>query len=1059
MVEQRGVDIHPVLPFINSLTIGINPEEVGQGAFSFTTDLPSYGMLKSATEVSEKGLDLFKSKAATKANKKATALFVDTETSGLGLRDMVRSLTASLMEIGETGAVQIDPLQSVINAHILTSPMQRHIVTEADGTVKRFGQKVIELETASGGGEVFDTADAVGRQKLAQMYKKFFQTAVEADYVVAHNAKFDFQKILLSASSLQEFNMDDEAVALAEQFKALADDGRIVNSLDLVRGYLRNQIVDHVASQVGAGVDANQITEEILTKMLAPETLIKAGTGGSVTPNAVSNIVGATNLLRLIEEDSLEGANFIETLARGGNAAHQANADTILTEYMTRFVLENKLKYGFDAQTALGSGSKVTLARREIMHASAFVPVTNIASTQMMSQAVFSYNTSAKGIRDIQIMNQSTGGIIRYDKATNSFAEYSSNQQPKIIGLKPTLSQGSPISPGSTGETEVRRILQGLRSGQIQESEYKIINSGINVSEASRADKILANISKATAIQSSTSPFVLSAELSAGNVQAQEAFVDALAGTRQFLGYNNYGYTTELMRDLGITPYMTPSYEYITDTAADNYLTKLAKSRMPSVVDDPEMRRIFTEIATVTGAVPYTGVGAGQQGGLAKKIVEQSFAASGVTGVTPDLLATRIGEFNANTGSKIGPMLGEMGISFFEGQQTNYMFNRFNQISRPIISQDILENIQVTVGQGANQRMVGLTSQEFMQEYSSNIYGLSVTERQGERRVNLVQGNLMADAEKGTQVIERQMAQEIAAGYVDQLALKTSAMTVDQAVEAGLFEDSISGRRQASEFARRLELDGGRDQLVEELTNTISERGYVRGTLTGQAGETLSGMLEEFSGENDSVLFQRGFQFSVVDSGDGYVAIQGRIPDKVLDVLEGVSPELKDAVDQIRSGRVQKELYDTYLAAAETAYRDETFRDKIIRAFSSKGLDSNLGIRGADRALRDQAVREAYQKIAPKVGIGLLAVGTLGLGYYITKKRREKKLYDETIKSQPTERAEYVQSTNDTLSQSLALKSTRRDPLVTAGVVGNLDRNKIGHTAMGPNKYDHLYGR
>jgi hypothetical protein len=30
--------------------------------------------------------------------------------------------------------------------------------------------------------------------------------------------------------------------------------------------------------------------------------------------------------------------------------------------------------------------------------------------------------------------------------------------------------------------------------------------------------------------------------------------------------------------------------------------------------------------------------------------------------------------------------------------------------------------------------------------------------------------------------------------------------------------------------------------------------------------------------------------------------------------------------------------------------------------------------------------------------------------------------------------------------------------LVTAGVVGNLDRNKIGHTKMGPNKNNHLYG-
>jgi hypothetical protein len=30
--------------------------------------------------------------------------------------------------------------------------------------------------------------------------------------------------------------------------------------------------------------------------------------------------------------------------------------------------------------------------------------------------------------------------------------------------------------------------------------------------------------------------------------------------------------------------------------------------------------------------------------------------------------------------------------------------------------------------------------------------------------------------------------------------------------------------------------------------------------------------------------------------------------------------------------------------------------------------------------------------------------------------------------------------------------------LATAGVVGNLDRRRTGHTQMGPRKYDHLFG-
>ena len=51
-----------------------------------------------------------------------------------------------------------------------------------------------------------------------------------------------------------------------------------------------------------------------------------------------------------------------------------------------------------------------------------------------------------------------------------------------------------------------------------------------------------------------------------------------------------------------------------------------------------------------------------------------------------------------------------------------------------------------------------------------------------------------------------------------------------------------------------------------------------------------------------------------------------------------------------------------------------------------------------------------------------------------------------------------VQEANSGIQQDNQQTSARRDPLVTAGVVGNLDRNKIGHTGMGPNKYNHLYG-
>jgi hypothetical protein len=100
---------------------------------------------------------------------------------------------------------------------------------------------------------------------------------------------------------------------------------------------------------------------------------------------------------------------------------------------------------------------------------------------------------------------------------------------------------------------------------------------------------------------------------------------------------------------------------------------------------------------------------------------------------------------------------------------------------------------------------------------------------------------------------------------------------------------------------------------------------------------------------------------------------------------------------------------------------------------------------------------ETYRRLKPKIGYGALAVGAVATGYYLNEKRKENNLYDETLEQQPYEKTGFVSEQNSGFAQINSPISSRRDPLTTAGVVGNLDRNKIGHTQMGPNKYNHLY--
>lgn len=196
-------------------------------------------------------------------------------------------------------------------------------------------------------------------------------------------------------------------------------------------------------------------------------------------------------------------------------------------------------------------------------------------------------------------------------------------------------------------------------------------------------------------------------------------------------------------------------------------------------------------------------------------------------------------------------------------------------------------------------------------------------------------------------------------------------------------------------------------------------------------------------------------QFAISEYGDNFVAFQGRVDDKVVEALRASNPAL---AGQIEDGTFLKNAYDTYQASMVRAGEDVGFRKRLERAFSSKRLDKGIAGTRIGRGLRDDAVRAAYKKYAPKVGIGVAAVGLLSAGYYIAKKNRENNLYDQVMEKQPIERGETVVPSNDQMIQTFSQHSTRRDPLVTAGVVGNLDRNKIGHTSMGPNKYNHLYG-
>ena len=100
-------------------------------------------------------------------------------------------------------------------------------------------------------------------------------------------------------------------------------------------------------------------------------------------------------------------------------------------------------------------------------------------------------------------------------------------------------------------------------------------------------------------------------------------------------------------------------------------------------------------------------------------------------------------------------------------------------------------------------------------------------------------------------------------------------------------------------------------------------------------------------------------------------------------------------------------------------------------------------------------ILRAYESIKPKLGITLAASAIAGAGYYMYNKHKDSQIYQETVETQPFEKQKDY---SPKAFQNAQFTRGYSDPLKTAGIVGNLDRGKIGHHKMGQNRYGHLYG-
>jgi len=294
---------------------------------------------------------------------------------------------------------------------------------------------------------------------------------------------------------------------------------------------------------------------------------------------------------------------------------------------------------------------------------------------------------------------------------------------------------------------------------------------------------------------------------------------------------------------------------------------------------------------------------------------------------------------------------------------------------------------------------------------------------------------------------------------------RDASKTPKEMVEAGLATTEEQAKR-TKQF-----LASGSDKL-EDMARREAERGIQIGSvMTGDIGSEnmrqAVDAIRNVSGgiDNDTIAVEKGLLFNAPlasSSEEGGLVFTPRMSDDALEEAQRVGGVGVDIVSKAESTNQLNLVQGMIRRGVDTAEEDGGGFFGRLRSFA-RNRRPDEEIAGSSRAMsrrfRDMDIEQRMKFLKPKIFKGAGAVAALSAGYYLATRSRKKSLYDETMEQQEFEPGPMsIQDFNQIDQQLAAQSSSRRDPLVTAGVVGNLDRNKTSHYKMGPGKYNHLYG-
>lgn len=498
---------------------------------------------------------------------------------------------------------------------------------------------------------------------------------------------------------------------------------------------------------------------------------------------------------------------------------------------------------------------------------------------------------------------------------------------------------------------------------------------------------------------------------------------------------------------------------------ADLYVEKLASSGLPYAGIDRRSRVMAVDASQATSQI-------------GKTIFENEALKSG--NATAKNIAEHIDSLN-----EFGQMyfMGQgkdeaFGLALKHQDQAVYSLMPFEDLpntSRNIIlPYDIYRDLDVSIrdAEGNITHTVKLGTNEYLDQAQHHAY-LSVvktSQKNSEDIVNVVHVHNFGEVEahaiedstnmikqayrkllnvEYTQEADKQPIKQLRQVILNKTGHDLSAEQTKTLIEGGDLKTSMPNAEIAENVQREYE------RIVTEQAEHLRENGLIGLNVKGETGAALSEVIEHHASEMGASLTDIQAQqipakiTSFYDQGASLSPMRSTIAGQAAVELETGKTGI-EVMDQVHA---EQRAADIAALEGQAATADELARNATLRT-AVKQESANLDV---DKMRPFEVWAEEFMaKNKKKIAVGAALVGSALVARHFYRKHRQNQQYESTIMMSEPEIGERPYGAQEALFNARQARSTS-DPLATAGVVGNLDRRKIGHTNMGPNKYQHLY--